>query len=213
MIRLMAKLIAALLAIYAAGVALTMLSARNIPATAPTGAQLIVVLSGDYLPREKLAEYTKSRVDHGIALYKQGVAPLMVMSGGTQAAAPAPIVADVMRRYAIAQGVPANAVLTEGRSHSTLQNALFTANLRPKDLEQPIVLVTSRFHALRSKLSFRWAGFRQITLSAPAIDPPGGSYWIPMEGIKWPVNIARGGLFSILRAIGVPQHPLDRILA
>jgi uncharacterized SAM-binding protein YcdF (DUF218 family) len=63
----------------------------------------------------------RARLDHAVALYHEGVAPYLVVTGGsrpgdrtTEAAA--------ARRYAIAQGVPADAIIGEDEARNTLES-------------------------------------------------------------------------------------------
>lgn len=163
----------------------------------------IVVLSGDY-DAGFIGKQTQARVDAGIALWQDGHAPLLIMSGGT-VLPEMDIAADQMRQRAIAAGVAPGAVRSEIRSHSTLQNAVFTGEKLGNPPAGGIYLVTHRFHLARSWASFWWAGFDDITLVAADQNQPLLSMALLAEGIKWPLNVARVALAETARVLGVPD--------
>jgi uncharacterized SAM-binding protein YcdF (DUF218 family) len=149
-----------------------------------------------------------------VALWRAGVAPRILFSGGgPNRAAPE---AAAMRAYALEAGVPADAIETEERSRSTLQNARFSAD-RLGGFPDRIVLVTDGFHLPRAWASFRWAGAREIDLvRAPGFDRVGWDGWryhLQRETLAWWFNLARLGLVTALEAVGVPRSATDPLLA
>lgn len=94
------------------------------------------------------------RVDRCVQLFKAGLAPAIVFSGGI-ARVDGPNAGAQMALYAQSRGVPAENTVIEGRAQSTLQNALFSLELIPD--AQDIILVTEAFHLPRSWASFHWA--------------------------------------------------------
>ncbi len=153
-------------------------------------AAAIVVLSGPVIGGAELLGETRERTDRGVALWQAGVAPTIVMTGGSPDVRK-PAMAVNMAAVARAAGVAPDAVLTEPAAQSTLQNAWFTADLPGIDKSQPIVVVTHRYHLPRAWASFRWAGFKDVTLVAPDDGPMEITSEFLAEGIKWPLNIAR----------------------
>lgn len=153
-------------------------------------AAAIVVLSGPVEGGAELLGETRERTDRGVALWQTGVAPLMVMTGGSNDASQ-PAMAVDMAAVARGAGVDASAILTETQAQSTLQNAWFTAELPGIDMEAPIVVVTHRYHLPRAWASFRWAGFKDVTLVAPDNGPMEITAEFLAESVKWPLNIAR----------------------
>lgn len=104
----------------------------------------------------------KARLDHAVRLYERGVAPVIIMTGGT---APGDTVSEavVSRRYAVRQGVPAAAILTEREGLTTLESMRSVSRLmRTRNMESA-VLVSDPFHMLRLKLLARRVGFRGYT--------------------------------------------------
>ncbi|MEM9710408.1 MAG: YdcF family protein [Pseudomonadota bacterium] len=170
-------------------------------------AAAIVVLSGPWTgPAEEKGE-TRIRVDRGVALYQAGLAPRMIMSGGGDRKRDGgPGDATFMAEYAAAAGVPREAIAIEPDSFSTLQNAHFSARLDGVEPTEPILLVTHRYHLSRANLSFRWAGFTDIT---PVASDPGAPVTITeqllMEAVKWPLNAVRAAGASAALAFGVAE--------
>lgn len=103
------------------------------------------------------------RVWQAARLYKQGVAPRMVLSGGQFDADPRrEAEAHGMKVFMMDMGVPEQALLIEDQSRTTFENALRTRALLGERLGEgthTIALVTSAFHMGRSVLWFEKAGF------------------------------------------------------
>jgi uncharacterized SAM-binding protein YcdF (DUF218 family) len=111
-----------------------------------------------------------------------------------------------MAKFAREAGVPEDAITVETAARSTLQNALFVADLQTAARDRPILLVSHRYHLPRAIVSFRWAGFENVT--GVAADPYAGfTLGLPfvMEGIKWPYNILRAAAASAAMAANVPR--------
>lgn len=174
------------------------------PDTAPE-AEVIAILSGPGGDQPGTAGETRARVDRGVALFRAGAAPLIAVTGGIKEE-DEPSQAERMADRAAELGVPRDAILVESAAASTLQNALFLEKFDQIDPEQPIIIVTHRYHLPRAWASFRWAGFSDITLVAA--DPEGGieiTGPLLMEGIKWPVNILRAAGASAALAMGADE--------
>lgn len=62
-----------------------------------------------------------ARLDHAIDLYRAGLAPTLIVTGG-KADGDRTTEAASARRYALARGVPADAILAEDGSRSTLES-------------------------------------------------------------------------------------------
>jgi len=118
-------------------------------------ADAIVVLGCRLFPGGVASERLRRRVTLGIGLYRKGVAPSLVMSGGGTGAVAE---ASVMRDLAREAGVPETALLLEARSRNTFENAANTARLLRDAGKSRVVLVTDRVHLPRAARLFRGAG-------------------------------------------------------
>jgi uncharacterized SAM-binding protein YcdF (DUF218 family) len=92
-----------------------------------------------------------ARLDHALELWSQGVAPVMVVTGGNQPGDRF-TEAEASANYLIAHGVPADAILQETHGHSSYASLDGVATLlREHDLFR-VLLVSDPFHSLRSRL-------------------------------------------------------------
>ncbi len=135
-------------------------SPPSAPAEASTAlnheaADAIVVLGCQLVSGGRPSERLRRRVSLGVGLYRDGAAPLLLMSGG--GAGPA-TEASVMRDLAREAGVPETAVLLETVSRNTFENAAFTARVLLGMGKSRVVLVSDRMHLPRAARLFRHAG-------------------------------------------------------
>ena len=88
-------------------------------------ADRIVVLGAGMDADGTLHLSTKLRVEKAFAIYQKCAAPAIHFTGGI-ARPEGPSAGQQMAQYAIQMGVPERATTYEGKSQSTLQNALFS---------------------------------------------------------------------------------------
>jgi uncharacterized SAM-binding protein YcdF (DUF218 family) len=89
-----------------------------------------------------------ARIDHAIDLFRAGVAPQLVVTGGKQEG-DRTTEAATARAYAIARGVPASAILAEDRSRTTLESIHALRTLMEEHALRSAVFVSDRPHMLR----------------------------------------------------------------
>lgn len=111
-------------------------------------AQAIVVL-GAAQYRGKPSPVLRARLDHAVALYRRGVAPRLVLTGGI-AEGDTASEAAVSRLYALNAGVPDSAILTENEGRTTGQSLERVARLLHARRLDTVVVVSDPFHVLRS---------------------------------------------------------------
>jgi uncharacterized SAM-binding protein YcdF (DUF218 family) len=125
------------------------------------------------------------RLDRGIRLFQQGAAPLLILSGGGAGAVPE---AQIMRRMALARGLPEQALLVEPGSRNTVENARETARLLHSRGLVSVLLVTDRVHLPRAALLFRLAGLRPVGWAGV---PPPSARWEAAAAIRECVALPR----------------------
>jgi uncharacterized SAM-binding protein YcdF (DUF218 family) len=109
----------------------------------------------------------RRRVELAVQLYRERVAPVLLLSGGC----PRPVSeAEVMRALAVAAGVPDAAILVETASSNTAENAFASARLLRQRGARRVVLVSHRLHLPRARLLFRLAGLKVV--GAAGVPPP-----------------------------------------
>jgi uncharacterized SAM-binding protein YcdF (DUF218 family) len=90
----------------------------------------------------------RARLDHAVSLYRAGVAPVLVVTGGKQAG-DRTTEAAVAREFAIAEGVPAASILVEDRGRTTLESLRTVGQMLRDRGARDVVFVSDRTHMLR----------------------------------------------------------------
>lgn len=148
-------------------------------------ADALVVLGARVLPGGVPSGALMARVEKAVALYQQGLAPRLLFSGGVGVNPPSE--AQVMRALAVQLGVPHEACLLEEQSHSTEQNARFSAELLRAQGIQRLVVVSDPYHLLRARQYFRLQGFEVATspalLTERNLDVVDRFYWTVREAL------------------------------
>jgi uncharacterized SAM-binding protein YcdF (DUF218 family) len=153
---------------YVAGEVVQSLEWRYLPPAEIPPVEAIVILGGG----TSAAEYPRStvevsgagdRVIYGARLYRDGAAPLVVVTGGLLPWSDSESSgADSMTEFLLFLGVPPEAILVERESDNTYENAVFTKALLEEMGINRILLVTSAIHMPRSVLVFQKQGFEVI---------------------------------------------------
>lgn len=105
-------------------------------------------------PEALAGESTYRRAMHAAWLYRHS-RPLPVFVAGGPSGAGETAVADVARRVLEGAGVPPGRVHLERRSTSTLQNAIYTAELLRRHGIRKVALVTDGYHMRRALACLR----------------------------------------------------------
>jgi uncharacterized SAM-binding protein YcdF (DUF218 family) len=142
---------------------------QYLPPTQLEPADAIVVLGGATEP----ALYPRQEVDlnsaadrliHGAQLYKDGVAPNVLLSGGNidfftlDSSSPAEDMLSIMEML----GVPTESIWLQGSSQNTYEDALYSCQILKGKGASRIVLVTSATHMPRSVAVFKKQGCEVI---------------------------------------------------
>ncbi len=135
----------------------------------PGKADAIVVLGGGAeWPHGELSSTALQRTTRGIRLYRDGLAPILVLSGGQGRKQPSQ--AALRKALALACNVPSEAIITDERARTTQEEASRVAGLlRPRGARS-ILLVTDPYHMVRARRLFERAGL--AVRPAPANDLP-----------------------------------------
>ncbi|MGV3623705.1 MAG: YdcF family protein [Archangium sp.] len=110
----------------------------------------IVVLGARVQPDGSPSPTLKARAEHAAELFNNGLAPKLIFSGGVGDFGKSE--ASVARDVVVKLGVPSEACVLEEDSHSTKQNAQFTARLLPRN--SSVIIVTDPSHLPRAKRLF-----------------------------------------------------------
>jgi len=113
---------------------------------------VIIVLGYPTNPDGSASPVEQARVMEGVREYRRGKAPVLIMTGG--AAHNKHIEANAMADYAIAQGVPARAILREQSAQNTVQNAWYSVEMMQDHQWKSAEVVSSPSHLPRASLIF-----------------------------------------------------------
>ena len=123
--------------------------------------QAIIVLGAAQYDGRPSAVFA-ARLDHTLALYQEGFAPRIVVTGGkqpgdrfTEAAAGA--------NYLAERGVPQEDILREDNSHSSVDSLAASARFLREENITSVILVSDGFHSLRIRLIAEELGLTAVT--------------------------------------------------
>jgi uncharacterized SAM-binding protein YcdF (DUF218 family) len=132
-------------------------------------AEVIVVLGGgtraiEYPRLSSEVNEAGDRLLYAAQLYRRGVAPRLLLSGGSArvVGGPGPTDAENMANVLTGIGIPREALILEATSRNTRENALETWSILAAQGIERIVLVTSASHMPRAESVFRKVGFEVI---------------------------------------------------
>lgn len=184
-------------------------------------ADVILVLSAGLVERGgnviDLDPFSRARVEAGVALWRAGVAPSILMSGGPSASLDEHV-GERMKLVAVELGVPEEAVFVEGLASSTFENARFTMAVAAEEGWTTAVIVTDDFHLARARALFEfWRPGRsfEIVGLAPASGRAAApfivaSWMLLRETLAYPYNLAKVSAQLILEAVGLGDERIIR---
>jgi len=136
-------------------------------------ADVILVLGSAVWPHEQPSPSLQARTEQAIQLYQEGYAPYLLFSGGLGRYPPEE--AEVMRRLAVAAGLPEEAMILDKEARSTWESITRAKELMDQRGWQTALIVSDPFHIQRALLMAEDAGFEAY--GVPALDSP--TYTIP----------------------------------
>lgn len=113
----------------------------------------------------------RARLDHAIELYRRGIAPAMILTGGV-GVGDTISEAEVARRYASRHGVPLQSIWIERSGLSSDQSMTTVSRLMSRHGFGSAVLVSDPFHMLRLRVLAARLGLRAY--SSPTRTSPIG---------------------------------------
>ena len=147
------------LAVAAFSTAVTYISAEiarqsTVDETRP--ADIILVLgAAEY--RGKPSPVLRARLDHALSLYKKGLAPRILTTGG---AGGDPVYTEgaVGRAYLVSQGVPSEAIVVEPEGESTVYSTAAAAEIMRRMALKSCIVVSDGYHIFRVKKMLEFRG-------------------------------------------------------
>ena len=136
----------------------------------PQPADAIVVLGAGASPDGLLSDQSLRRLMGGLTLYRRGLAPRVIVLGPAYQGRGA-VEAEIRATLARDMGVPAAALVVEGRGLTTRHEAAVTVERMKETGGRRILLVTGAQHMPRARLIFERAGFEVIPAPVVEISP------------------------------------------
>jgi uncharacterized SAM-binding protein YcdF (DUF218 family) len=129
----------------------------------PVGA-IVVLGAAQYVGRP--SPVLRARLDHAIDLWHRGLAPILIVTGGT-GRGDTTSEAAVSRRYAIHRGVPNQKILMETEGRTTSESMAGVAALMEGQGRRDVLLVSDPFHMLRLTILARRHGLQPYASPTP----------------------------------------------
>ena len=129
----------------------------------PAGA-IVVLGAAQYVGHP--SPVLRARLDHAIALWRQKLAPKLIVTGG-MGTGDTTSEAAVSRRYCMQNGVPSSAILLENQGRTTSQSVAAVATLMRGLGRRDVVLVSDPFHMLRLTIIARRHGLEPYASPTP----------------------------------------------
>ncbi len=134
--------------------------------SAPQGRADVAIVLGAAAYDSHPSPVFVARIDHGIALFRAGRVRRLLFTGGYGTGARF-AESQVARRYAVARGVPASAILIETRSRTTRQNLDEAARLMRSNRLTSAFIVSDPAHLMRAGWMADTAGIDAQTAATP----------------------------------------------
>lgn len=132
----------------------------------PQAADAIVVFAGGVGESGKAGGGVQERVGRAVELYQSGFAPVVIFSSGYVFTLRE---AEVMKAIAVANGVPADAIILEEAAANTYENVVNSSRIASERGWKRVLLVSSPYHMRRALKTWRKvAPAIEITPTPPA---------------------------------------------
>ena len=116
-----------------------------------------ILVLGCGVVRNQPSPLLQERLDAGIELYKKGVAPKIIMSGDHGREDYDEV--NVMKSYAIQQGVPSEDIFMDHAGFSTYESVYRAGNIF---LAKKLVIVSQRYHLYRAIYISKLLNFEEV---------------------------------------------------
>ena len=168
----------------------------------PRHVDAIVILGGGVDDDETPNAGTLYRLFHGLRLFKQGYAPVIILTGGNPANPSVPE-SEVMAKVAMEQfGIPSSFLVIEREAARTVTQAQATAQIARERGIRSILLITSGLHSYRAARVFRKTGL-QVVLPAGTKRQVARTQWgIAIKIKPYDILLRIGALGAVLYEYG-----------
>lgn len=117
----------------------------------------VIVVFGAAEYRGRPSPVLKSRLDQALELYRRGLAPRIITTGGP-GGDPHFTEGGVSRNYLVEQGIPSERIFVEKESSSTAETVLAVAEILNRHKWNTAIVVSDGYHLFRIKQQFQTMG-------------------------------------------------------
>lgn len=138
-------------------------------------ADVIIVLgAAEY--RGRPSPVLKARLDHGLELYQQQLAPRILTTGGS-GGDPHFTEGEVGRAYLVGKGVPSEAVIVESEGSSTAHSMAAAAEIMRRMNLKSAIVVSDGYHIFRAKKMLEFRGLQVYGSPRPSASREDWRQW------------------------------------
>ncbi len=121
----------------------------------------VAIVPGNTVEKDgRPSERLRARLDQTIALYRQGLFPDVIVSGGVGSEGFDE--AEVMKRYLVENGVPEDHIHVDGGGATTFLTAKNAVRIMRENGWQSAMVVTQYFHVPRMRLALKLSGITPV---------------------------------------------------
>jgi uncharacterized SAM-binding protein YcdF (DUF218 family) len=119
----------------------------------------VIVILGAAEYRGFPSPVLRARLDHGLELFRQGLAPHLLTTGGA-GGDPDYTEGEVGRAYLIRAGVPSESIIVEHEGESTVHSLVSVAEIMTRMGLRSAIVVSDGYHVFRAKRILESRGIR-----------------------------------------------------
>jgi uncharacterized SAM-binding protein YcdF (DUF218 family) len=128
----------------------------------------VIIIMGAAEYRGRPSPVLKARLDHGLELYRQKLAPRILTTGGA-GGDPVFTEGEVGRDYLVRRGVPSEAILLEDEGESTMHSIAAAAEIMRRMNLKSCIVVSDGYHIFRTKKMLEFRGLDVYGSPRPAV--------------------------------------------
>lgn len=153
----------------------------------------VIIIMGAAEYRGRPSPVLKARLDHGLNLYRRGLAPRILTTGGA-GGDPVFTEGEVGRAYLVRNGVPSESILLEAEGESTMHSTAVAGEIMRRMNLKSCIVVSDAYHIFRVKKMLEFRGLNVYGSPRPSYSKGGWQkYWM----------YARQSLAYVLWRIGI----------
>jgi uncharacterized SAM-binding protein YcdF (DUF218 family) len=158
--------------------------------TDDTHAADVAIVPGNTVEKDgRPSARLRARLDQTISLYRQGLFPNVIVSGGVGSEGFDE--AEVMKRYLVEHGVPDGRIHVDSRGATTYLTARNAARMMRENGWQSAMVVSQYFHVPRTRLAVKRSGVTPVFSAHAQYFELRDVYSIPREVIGYAAYLLR----------------------